>query len=47
VIEEVIVAIDRIGPLPEVEAFETIVVQTDNGWLGGEKPPVVTTIEGI
>jgi hypothetical protein len=43
----VIVAIDGIRPLPEVEVVETIVAQTDDGWLGGGTPPVVTVVEGI
>jgi hypothetical protein len=43
----VIATIDGIRPLPEVEAVETMVVQTDDGWLGGGKPPVVTVVEGV
>lgn len=43
----VIAAIDGIRPLPEVEAVETIVVRTDDGWLGGGTSPVVIVVEGI
>jgi hypothetical protein len=43
----VITAIDKIGPFPKVEVVKTIVVWTNDGWLGGETPPVVTTVEGI
>jgi hypothetical protein len=43
----VIAAIDRIGPLPEVEAVKTIVDQTDDDWLGGGTPPVVTFVKEI
>jgi hypothetical protein len=39
--------VDGIGPFPEIEVVETIVVQTDDSWLGGGTPLVVTTIEGI
>jgi hypothetical protein len=39
--ESVVVVNDGIGPLPEVEGVETIVVQTDKGGLGGNIPPVV------
>jgi hypothetical protein len=42
-----IAAIDKIRPLPEVEAVDTIVVWTGDGWLGGRKTLVVTTVEGI
>jgi hypothetical protein len=42
-----IAAIDRIVPLAEVEAVETIVVQTRDDWLGGGKPPVVKVVEGV
>jgi len=38
---------DGSGPLLEVEAVETIVAQTGDGWLGGGTPPVVTAVEGI
>ena len=44
---EFITTIDRIRPFPEVEAIETMVVQTDKCWLGGEKPTVVIVMEGI
>jgi hypothetical protein len=43
----VIVAIDRIRPLPEVEAVENIVAQIDDGWLGGKKTPVVRVVDEI
>jgi hypothetical protein len=43
----VITTIDRIIPLLEVEAVDTIVVHTDDGLLGGGTPPVVTVVEGI
>jgi hypothetical protein len=43
----VIATIDVIRPLPEVEVVETMVVWTDDGWLGGIKPPVATIVEGI
>jgi hypothetical protein len=38
---------DGIGPLYEVVAVETMVAWTDNGGLGGESSPVVTTMLGI
>ena len=41
----VIAAIDRIGPLSEVEAVETMVAQTGDGWLGGGTPLIVTIME--
>jgi hypothetical protein len=44
---EVVVAIDRMGPLPEVEAVKTIVAQTSDSWLGGRTPLVVTFVEEI
>jgi hypothetical protein len=43
----VIAAIDGIRPLKKVDSVETIVAWTDNGWLGGGTPPVVTVMEGI
>jgi hypothetical protein len=44
----VIAAIDGIRPLPEVEVVETIVVQTDEGGLGGRNAPlVVAVVEGV
>jgi hypothetical protein len=43
----VIVDIDRIRPLPEVEAIETIMVRTYKGELGGGTPPVVAVVEGV
>jgi hypothetical protein len=43
----VITAIDEIRPLPEVEAVKTIVAWTNDGWLGGEIPPIVTVVEEI
>jgi hypothetical protein len=43
----VIIAIDKIRPLPEVEAVENMVAQTYNGWLGGGTPPVVTFMKEI
>jgi hypothetical protein len=33
--------------LPEVEAVETMVARTDDGWLGGGTPPVVTVVKEI
>jgi hypothetical protein len=38
---------DEIGPLCEVVAVETMVAKTDDGGLGGEISPVVTTVVGI
>jgi hypothetical protein len=38
---------DRIGPLCEVEAFDTMVAQTGDSGLGGGNSPVVTTVVGI
>jgi hypothetical protein len=43
----VVVAKDRIIPLLEVEAVETMVSRTGDGRLGGGTPPVVTTVVGI
>jgi hypothetical protein len=43
----VIASIDGIRQLPEVEALKTMVVQTDDGWLGGGKPFIVIIVEGI
>jgi hypothetical protein len=43
----VIAAIEKIKPFPEVEVVNTMVVQTDDSWLGGEKPPVVIVVEGV
>ena len=42
-----ITAIDKIRPLPKVEAVETIVAQTYEGELGGETPLVVVVVEGV
>jgi hypothetical protein len=39
--------IDRIIPLCEVEAVDTMVAQTSDGGLGGGNSPVVTTVVGI
>jgi hypothetical protein len=38
---------DRIKPLFEVEAVETMVARIDDSGLGGGTPPVVTTVVGI
>ena len=38
---------DGIGPLCDVEVVETMVARTDDGGLGGEDSPVVTTVVGI
>ena len=38
---------DGIEPLCDVEAVEKMVAQTDDGGLGGENSPVVTTVVGI
>jgi hypothetical protein len=43
----VIAAIETIRLLPEVEAVETIMFWTDDGWLGGKKTPVVTVVEEV
>jgi hypothetical protein len=43
----VAVARDRIRPLCDLEAVETMVAQTSDGGLGGGNSPVVTTIVGI
>jgi hypothetical protein len=43
----VITAIDGVRQFPEVEAVETMVVQTDDNWLGGGKTPVVIAVEGV
>jgi hypothetical protein len=40
-------AIERIGPLCEVEMVKTMVAWTSDGGLGGGKSPVVTTVVGI
>jgi hypothetical protein len=40
-------AIDRIGPLCEVEEVESMVARTNDGGLGGGNSPVVTTVVGI
>ena len=40
-------AIDRIKPLLEVEVVETMMVQTDQGGLGGGTPPIVVAVEGV
>jgi hypothetical protein len=45
--ETIAATIDRIGPLFEVEAVETMVARTNDGGLGGGNPLVVTTIVGI
>jgi hypothetical protein len=38
---------DGIEPLCEVVAVKTMVARTDDGELGGEISPVVTTVVGI
>jgi hypothetical protein len=38
---------DRIRPLIEVEAVETMVAQTCEGELGYETPLVVVVVEGV
>jgi hypothetical protein len=38
---------DGIGPLYDVEVFETMVAQTDDGGLGVENSPMVTTVVGM
>jgi hypothetical protein len=38
---------DGIRPLCDVEAVKTMVAQTDDGGLGGENSPLVTTVVGI
>jgi hypothetical protein len=38
---------DEFGPLCEVVAVETMVAWTDDGGLGDEISPVVTTVVGI
>jgi hypothetical protein len=43
----VVVAIDRIGPLLEVEAVETMVAETGESGLGGGISLVVTIAVGI
>jgi hypothetical protein len=43
----VIAAMDGIRLLPEVEAVETIVVRTGDGWLGGGISPVVIVMKEI
>jgi hypothetical protein len=43
----VIATIDEIRPLLEVEAVKTIVVQTCEGELGGETPPIVAVVQGV
>jgi hypothetical protein len=43
----VVVVDDGIRPLPEVEGVETTVVQTDEGGLGGNIPPVVVAEMGV
>jgi hypothetical protein len=40
----IIAAIDGIRPYPEVEVVETMVIRTNNSYLGGRKPPMVTVI---
>ena len=42
-----IAAIDGIRPLPEVEVVEAMVFHTNEGWLGGGTPPVVTFVKEI
>jgi hypothetical protein len=42
-----ITTIDEIRTLNKVEAFETMVVQTRKGGLGGRMPPVVAVIDGV
>jgi hypothetical protein len=43
----VIAAIDRIIPIPEVEAVKTIVARTCKGELGYRMPPIVVVVEGV
>jgi hypothetical protein len=43
----VVVARDKIEPLCDVEAVETMVARTSDGGLGGGNSPVVTTVVGI
>jgi hypothetical protein len=43
----VITSIDRIKPLPEVEAVETIMFLIKEGGLGGGTPPIVAIVEGV
>jgi hypothetical protein len=43
----VITSIDGIRPFPEVEVVETMVIQTNDGWLGGRKTLMVIVIEGV
>jgi hypothetical protein len=38
---------DRIRPLCDVEAVETMVAQTGDGGLGGGNSPMVTIVVGI
>ena len=45
--EVVIVAIEKIRPVPEVESVESMVVLTGEGGLGGKTPPVVAAVEGV
>jgi hypothetical protein len=43
----VVVAKERIGPLLEVEAVETVVARNGDGGVGGGTPPVTTIVVGI
>jgi hypothetical protein len=43
----VVTAIDRIGPLLEVEAVNTMVARTGDGGLGGGISLVLKTVVGI
>jgi hypothetical protein len=43
----VVIATDRIRPLPDVEGAKTIVVETSEGGLRGEIPPMVAVFKGV
>jgi hypothetical protein len=43
----VVAAKDGIGPLLEVEAFETVVARTGDGGVEGGTPPLTTIVAGI
>jgi hypothetical protein len=43
----VIASMHGIRPLPKVEAVETIVARTCEGYLGGGTPPFVAIVEGV
>jgi hypothetical protein len=43
----VVTAKEGIGPRCKVVVVNTMVAQTDDGGLGGESSPVVTTVVGI